>query len=317
MKRFVLFSYLLLISFVSFAGSVTQAPTINFGSMGYTFGSSDGFNTITVSAAGAVTTGSAGPLTGLTGGSSGTAVIGNFKTLESWLSSTVTFETNRNTDPVTITTAGCGSVSISDFRTTNNNTSATGSARNTTVSFPVGATLTLVSFTGSAGCTISGTVSGPVQFKVGTAIFGGTDWTNVPVTITVRIEPHLSLKHDANAVLDFGDICRSSTAQQTVTVRPDGTATATNPRCPLTTTHADSFTVTGNNGQMFDVSLPSAVSISNGSDSLTINNFTSSCTSDCTVVNNAHTFTVGGTLTVPANVSTGEYTGFYSVSITE
>ncbi len=314
MKRFILFTYLLFISSSGFAGSVTKPPTIDFGSMGYILDSTDGFNTVTISATGAVSTGETGPLTGLTGGSAGTAIIGNFSWLESLFGSTVTFQTNRSTVSTTITTAGCGSVVIDNFTTTGGATSATGSARNDSESFPLGAKLTLSSFSGSGGCTISGTVSGPVQFRVGNTALG-TNWTNVPVDIIVRIEPRLSLRHDQNAALDFGNICRSST-QQTITVRADGTATPTNTLCPLTTTHADSFTVTGNTGQSFDVSLPATASISNGSDTLTIDNFTSSCTTNCVLENGAHTFTVGGTLTVPGGSSVGEYTGSYPVSIT-
>ena len=314
MKKIALLSCLLFITSIGFSGSVTQAPTIDFGSVGYMVNSS-GFNTITMPVSGIATTSGSGALMGHTGGSAGSATIGNFSTAEK-INGTITFQTDKSTSATTISTTGCGSVSISHFTTTNNGTSTTASATSgDSASFPVGARLQLTSFTGTEECTISGTVTGPVQFKIKGWIFTQTDWTNVPVNITVRIIPHLSLAHDSNAALNFGEICTSN-VQQTITVPASGAATAVNARCPLTATSADSFTVTGNTGQSFYVGLPASVTISRGSNSLTIDNFTSSCSPSCTLSGSTHTFKVGGTLTVPIEAAAGEYTGTYSVSVT-
>ena len=300
---------------IGFAGSVVQTPTIDFGSAGFLANSTGGFDIITQPASGTATTGGSGPLTGHSGGSSGSAGIGNFSWAER-ISGTITFQTNRNTNASRISTNGCGSVLISNFTTTNESTSTTASASSSSsVSFPVGAKLQLESFTGTQGCTISGTVSGPVQFRIKGLIVTQTDWTDVPIGVTIRITPHLSLSHDSGAALDFGDICRSR-SQQTITVNPNGTATSPNAFCPLTTTQADSFTVTGNTGQSFSVTLPASASISNGNNLMVVSNFTSSCSASCVLSNYTYTFKVGGTLTVPANAATGEYTGTYPVSIT-
>ena len=310
MKRFILFTYLLFISSVSFAANLTDSRTIDFGSMGYIRNSSSGFNKITMPASGIPTTSAAGPLTGLTGGSAGSATVetSGIESIFIWIGGSLQFRTNANTNSYTVETPGCGKVSVSNFTTSDDLNEA--SSRSSPATFPLGAMLTLEEFTGTTGCTISGTISGPVQYRYSTS-----SWSTMPVTITVYIAPHMSLAHDQNAALDFGNICRSST-QQTITVRPDSTATSTNTLCPLTNTRADSFTATGNIGQSFDVSLPATASISNGSDTLTIDNFTSSCTTNCVLENGAHTFTVGGTLTVPGGSSVGEYTGSYPVSIT-
>lgn len=313
MRKTILLSCLLLTSVLCFAGSVTQAPTIDFGSVGYLANSTSGFNTITVPVAGQPTTSGAGGLSGHSGGSYGSASIGNFSGLERL--ATVTFRTNRTTDAVRVSTDNCGSVLISNFVTTDDDTEDTASATRGTVSFPVGAKLELESFTGINPCTISGTVSGPVQFKTQGLIITYTNWTNVPVTVMVHVTPHLSLSHDPDAALDFGEICRSR-SQQTITVATDGTATSPDAFCSLSATSADSFTLTGNTGQSFSVSLPASVLISNGSNTLTVSNFTSSCTSSCVLANSTYTFKIGGTLTVPANTALGEYTGAYTVQIT-
>ena len=310
-RLFVLACYFILATGTVFASSLTQSPTIDFGSVGHVVGSS-GFDVITIAASGSASSSGTGPLTGNVSGSAGTATIGDFNFIERLFSSTVNFETNRTTTATEISTSGCGTVSISNFTTTNGGTSASGTASNSSVSFPVGATLTLVSFEGTQPCTISGTVTGPVQFKVGSL----GSWTDVPVAVSIYIIPYLSLTHDADATLNFGSICRSSLTQQTITVRPDGTTTSTNILCPVTGASADSFTVTGNMGQSFGVSLPSSASISNGGNALTVTNLTPSCTSSCTLTNSAYSLTVGGTLTVPANSPSGDYVGNYSVTVT-
>ncbi len=311
-RLIILVCFFILANGTVFAASLTQRPTIDFGSVGYVAGSS-GFNAITISANGSASPGGAGPLSGNVSGSAGTVTIGDFNIIERLFSSTVSFETNRSTEAQEIYTSGCGRVSISNFTTTNGGTSASGTASNSSVSFPLGATLTLVSFEGTQPCPISGTVTGPVQFKVGDLL---GSWTDVPVTVNVNIVPYLSLTHDSNAVLNFGTICRSSTTQQTITVSPDGTPTSTNTLCPVTGASADSFTVAGYSDKSFDVSLPTSVNISNGSNSLSITNLTPSCSSNCILTNSTYSFTVGGTLIVPANSPAGDYVGHYSVTIT-
>ena len=317
MKKIILITCFLAVNVLSFAGSVTGEPTIDFGSVAYVPGSSSGFRTITVSAAGATTTSSSGALTGTPAGTSGSASIGSFSWAES-TTGTITFQTNKSTSATTISTSGCGSVSINNFTTTGGATSTTASASSSsTVSFPVGATLTLQSFTGTSGCTISGKVSGPVQFRIKGLIITQTDWTNVPVNITIYIAPRMSFSHTANAKLDFGTIC-SDDRTQTVTVALDGSHTATNVHCTNPGTSADSFTVTGMANQTFAISLPASVAITNSrGDSLTVSNLNASCTQNCSVDSGGtSTISVGGMLTVPARTPGGEYTGNYTVSLT-
>lgn len=311
-KLFLLGCFLLLISESVFAVNVTQEPTIDFGSVGYLAGSVTGFASIVVpSEGGQTTTSGTGSLTGEPVGSAGTVGLepGALEWIVILFGGSIQLRTNGSSTPATITGPGnCGVISIGDFRTTGNGTSA--SAREAST-FPLGATLTLNSFTGSSGCTISGTVSNHVQYKLSSS----SNWTNLPVTITVYIAPHMSVAHDANAVLNFGNICQSG-SQQTVTVRPDGTATSTNAQCPVTNVSADSFTVTGNVGQSFSVSLPSSFSINSGNNDLSVTALTPSCATSCALTNSTYTFTVGGTLTVPANAVAGDYTGTYQVTIT-
>ena len=280
--------------------------------MGYVVGSSGGFNTVTISDAGAATTSGTGPLTGFTGGGAGSTEVSTtgldfFVIL---FGGSLQIKTNNTTSSYRVETPGCGAVNISNFTTTSGATTASISSYSAT--FPLGATLTIDSFTSSTGCTISGTVTGPVGYKLSSS----GSYTDLPVNITVYIAPHMSLAHPNDAALNFGSICRSSTAQQSITVRPDGTATSSNNVCPLTPTTADVFTATGNAGQSFNVKLPTSATLSNGSNTLTVTDFTSSCNPSCVVTDSSHTFTVGGTLTIPAGAATGDYEGAYQVSIT-
>lgn len=311
-KIFLLGCFLLIITESALAINVTREPAIDFGSVGYLASGATGFASVVVAPEGGTTTSGIGSLTGEPVGVAGTFGLAP-EALE-WLviifGGSIQVRTNGSSTPVKIPGTGdCGEISVSDFRTTGNATSA--SARKA-ATFPLGATLTLNSFVGSSGCLFSGTVSNHVQYKLSTS----SNWTDLPVTITVSIAPHMSLVHDSNAVLDFGTICRSSTTSQTITVPPDGPATSTNTLCPVTGASADSFTVAGYSGKSFDVSLPTSVNISNGSNSLSITNLTSSCSSNCILTNSTYSFTVGGTLTVPANSPPGDYVGNYSVTIT-
>jgi len=77
---------------------------------------------------------------------------------------------------------------------------------------------------------------------------------------------------------------------------------------------AGTFTVAGETGLTYTTTVPvAAVTITNGTDNMNITAFNHNATG--TIVAGGETFSVGATLTVPAAVSSGAYTGTYSVTV--
>lgn len=289
-----------------FCVKVGDYPTVDFGTANYLYETS-GFNQIKVPDSGAPNTEGSGYIMNQTGGSAGSVVITDF----SWLQilSRVYIETKK-TSSYSLSSQNCGQVTISNIHTSNNSDSASQMVGlNSSLSFPIGATLTLDSFTGTSPCYIQGRIPDAITYRVGIG-----SKTNVYLDIRVQIIPNMAVTHDS-AALNFGTICRSTTQQQVLTIAPDGGVSGTYV-CPTQNTSADSFTVTGNIGQSFNVNLQNSTTITNGSTNLTVSNLTPSCSSNCQLTANTYNLTVGGTLTVPSGTPTGEYTGNYNLSIT-
>ena len=288
-----------------FCVDVISNPSIDFGTANFLYGET-GFNVISVSDAGAVTTSGSGNIISQNGGSAGTVTFGDFSWLETLLS-TLYIETKSG--PWTISTSECGEIQISDITTTNGATSTSKKISGSSLSFPIGAVLTLNSFTGSSACYIQGTVPDGITYRKLT-----TSATNVPLSVKVYVIPAMAIDHNTGASLNFGTVC-SGTIQQALTIAPNGTTSGTT-ICPTQNTSADAFTVRGNIGQSFSVNLPNTATISNGSNDLTVSNFTSSCSGNCILTENTYSLNVGGTLTIPVGTPLGTYQGNYQVSIT-
>lgn len=289
-----------------FCIDVSQNPTVDFGIINYLYNGA-GFGQVTISDSGTPSTDGAGYMMNQSGGSAGTVgfSINFFENLLGGRNITLTTKTDSYT---TQQSASCGRVTISNIHTTGGaNTADKQASTNSPATFPIGATLTLDSFVSSTPCTIQETFSAAMT---GSNLWGSKD---ASLTIRVQIIPNMAVSHDS-AALNFGTICRSTTQQQVLTIAPDGGVSGTYV-CPTQNTSADSFTVTGNIGQSFYVTLPNTVTITNGSTNLTVSNLTSSCTNNCVLTDNHYTFTVGGTLTIPAGVSVGHYQNNYTVTI--
>lgn len=289
-----------------FCIDVSQNPTVDFGIINYLYGAS-GSSQVTISEAGVASTGGSGYILNQSGGSAGTVGFSISGILEIIFGRSISLEIKTGTY-TTKQSASCGRVTISNVRTTGG-TSGSGSAGSgSPATFPIGATLTLDSFVSSSPCTIQETF---------TSAMTGSNWLgskDASLTIRVQIIPNMAVTHDS-AALNFGTICRSTTQQQVLTIAPDGGVSGTYV-CPTQNTSADSFTVTGNIGQSFNVNLQNSTTITNGSTNLTVSNLTPSCSSNCQLTANTYNLTVGGTLTVPSGTPTGEYTGNYNLSIT-
>lgn len=295
----------------AFGLQITTYPTIRFGSISYGPSVSTGKNSVTVSPAGVVSTAGSGKIVTQTGGSAGKAAFKSTELLELLVNVRVVV-----TSPQVITTPGCGSITVNNFL-------LAGSLNLLTLNFllgaaetTVGATMTVNDITGY-NCTISGTVNGALAYST---LAGDTN-PNTPLNVNVSVNilpPPLTLKHDGGAALNFGTLCRGGVTQ-TLTVAADGTAAGTNLVCPAQGYAADQFKVDGYSGASFSVSSINSIQLTNAADGtkLTVDNFTPSCSSNCTISNSgSYMLRMGGRLTVPASATAGTYTGTYPVTVT-
>ncbi|NSW93941.1 MAG: DUF4402 domain-containing protein [Bacteroidales bacterium] len=128
-----------------------------------------------------------------------------------------------------------------------------------------------------------------------------------PLTITVQTNLH------------FGTVMRSAAAG-TVTVSPtDGSRSALGgvTLSALAPLHSRAvFRVDGETGRTYSISLPATdVLISNGTDQMEVNTFTSDPTPTGSIVAGTSTLYVGATLNVDANQASGAYTGTFDVTV--
>ena len=293
----------------TYAVTVTT-PNVNFGTVGY-LSNGAGFQKVAVADSGMVSTSGSGNLQSQTGGSAEETVL-SFSLLEG-VGSTVYFTTNKNLS-YTISTPGCGTIIINNITTTNGSDSA--SQRRTlfalSLSFPVGADMVVSSVSSNATCTVSGTISGNLKYRVGNG-----SQNNVDLNVSVTITPHVALEHTSGAVLNFGTLCTASSHTQTLTVLPTGQVQSSNLLCPPSAdVSADAFTVFAPPSTTYTVNPPASATLYSGSNSLQVTGFTSSCNPSCTLAQENGSFTVGATLTLPPNTPVGTYTGAYTVTIT-
>lgn len=128
----------------------------------------------------------------------------------------------------------------------------------------------------------------------------------------------ISIENTDGQGLNFGVIALGSTnsiirvsATSTVSSNVfDGDAVILN----AVTQTAAKFTVSGEQGCSFIVNLPTSMAISDGTHSLTINNFKSSNNGSGTI-NLSTIFYVGADLLVPSNATIGYYHGTFNVIV--
>lgn len=289
--------------------TITQVPEIDFGTVLFA-PSGGGSRTIYVTGNGAVSLSGSGGISSQSGGVPGVVIF--TKTLITEL--LVVLRVTNSSATYSATVPRCGQADLSGLEINGGQVNVTLNILGSTVQANIGGKLALNAVTG-ANCTISGVASGALRY--GTAV--DLDPAGpVDVKYKVRIGGSvLTLVHDAQAALNFGTLCQNALAVQTLTVSPDGTSSSQNLACGASGVSADSFTVTGLNQSVFSVTLPSSVTLQNGAgNSLTVGNLTSSCGASCTISSSGEKkFTVGGTLTVPANAATGSYAGTYPVTV--
>ncbi len=120
--------------------------------------------------------------------------------------------------------------------------------------------------------------------------------------------------------MNFGNVAVSASTAGTVVLAPAGTRTATGGvTLPVTsgTVAAASFNVTGEGVYTYSITLPSSsLTIASGSNSMTVNTFTSSPSATGTLTAGSQTLTVGATLNVGAAQPSGTYTSASPFSVT-
>ncbi|WP_455208048.1 DUF4402 domain-containing protein [Kaarinaea lacus] len=129
----------------------------------------------------------------------------------------------------------------------------------------------------------------------------------------------LSIAHNAGASLDFGTIA-PDTGGATVQVTTAGVASVTAGSAVLSgATSADSFTVTGEGGMSYGITLPATITLTSGLNSMTVNNVVSSPATTGTLPAGAgaqvQTLTIGGDLVVGVAQAAGTYAGTYTVTV--
>jgi spore coat protein U-like protein len=135
-------------------------------------------------------------------------------------------------------------------------------------------------------------------------------------TVTVQVESRaITLANVAG--LNFGTILPYGSAGS-VTVGTTGSYSASNAYISNATgISASAWAVTGIPGAPYAVTLPNSVTITNGSETMTVNGFTRSGGTSQLNLDAAGngTFTVGARLNVGANQPAGTYAGTFNVTV--
>lgn len=146
---------------------------------------------------------------------------------------------------------------------------------------------------------------------ISTASFAQTDVKTVTVTASATIITPITITKVQD--MNFGNVV-STTAGGTVILSPSGVRTESGVQLPVSsgTVSAASFTVTGQDGYAYAVTLPTtAYTIATGTGSanelMTLTTFTSNTTG--TLTGGTQTLSVGATLNVVANQNAGTYIG--------
>jgi hypothetical protein len=116
--------------------------------------------------------------------------------------------------------------------------------------------------------------------------------------------------------MDFGTLAASGTIGTVVLGTNDVATPSGGASLVSGTPTAAQFSVTGEGTSTFDISLPSSITLTTGTDNLTVDNFVSNPATTGTLTAGAATVKVGATLNVPANAPAGTYTNTTDLTVT-
>lgn len=135
-------------------------------------------------------------------------------------------------------------------------------------------------------------------------------------TATVLVVSPINITHNTGSSLNFGEIANGVAG--TVVVTAAGAATASGfDYYNSANAAADAFSITATDaGENFSVTLPTSVTLNNGSNTLTVDTFTATCTTSCQTTEAPYALNVGATLHVATGTqAAGTYTGNYNVTL--
>lgn len=175
--------------------------------------------------------------------------------------------------------------------------------------------------------TLSRIVAGALLLAAPAAFAQSASSTASNVQASARIYVPISVSL-TNGGMSFGDIFANTTGGD-VTLNPqDNSRSTTGPVTATTgTVSAAAFTVTGKRNATYAITLPAdgTVALSGPGTAMPVNKFTASVNNAAPTANAtgllpntagaAQTFTVGGTLTLTANQTDGDYTGTFNVTV--
>ena len=132
----------------------------------------------------------------------------------------------------------------------------------------------------------------------------------------------------ATQPLSFGDIIPDNTVSGEVTIDNAGTATENNVTLVGGTVQAGTFTLVDDTTDQVRITVPASTTITDGANSMTVDNFTLGASGDVNVLSGNNTndlhvdvqsspatgFTVGGRLVVPDNQPAGNYSGTVEIT---
>jgi len=160
-------------------------------------------------------------------------------------------------------------------------------------------------------------------FAFSTISFGQGNTSSATANAGANIITPIGITVDEGSQLQFGDLIATSTSYS-VTIAPAGTRTSTGNAAFFTETgySAVSFTVTGEAGASYNITLPTEILLEGAGDDMALTNFIDNKNGSSSISGTtgsyeagSDSFTVGATLTVGANQAAGEYSATFPVTV--
>ena len=156
----------------------------------------------------------------------------------------------------------------------------------------------------------------------GAAALGASMYTANTIAATVTADASANVLEPLGitqaAAMDFGDVAADPTVATTVVLTTGGATSSPDGASVSGTPAAGSFDVTGATNAAYDITLPldNTVVLTGLGANMPVDSFTSSLGASGNLgATGTQNFTVGATLTVPANQTADNYTGTYDVTV--